>query len=54
MAEKKSWNKNLDAASGTTFKLVSVFKEESRNFIFVLLFEKASCKFRNHCRMNRK
>jgi hypothetical protein len=34
--------------------LKHVFKEEIRNFIFNLLFEKASCKFRNYFRMYRK
>ncbi len=43
--------------SGTTFSmqlLKQVFKEEIRNFMFNLLFEKASCKFGNYFRMYRK
>jgi hypothetical protein len=45
---------NSDAVSGTTFRIVSVFKESSRNIIFISLFEKASCKYRNFFRMYRK
>jgi hypothetical protein len=45
---------NSDAVSGTTLRIVSVFKESSRNIIFVSLFENASCKYRNHIRMYRK
>jgi hypothetical protein len=48
MAEKKIWGNIFNAAPE------ACFKEEIRNFIFNLLFEKASCKFRNYFRMYRK
>jgi hypothetical protein len=45
MAEKKIWGNIFNAAPE------ACFKEEIRNFIFNLPFEKASCKFRNYFRM---
>jgi hypothetical protein len=40
---KESRNRNSDAAFGTIFRIgVSVFKELSRNSIFIFLFNKAA------------
>jgi hypothetical protein len=41
MLEKESWNRNSNVAFGTIF-WGSVFKEASRKFIIILLFDKAA------------
>jgi hypothetical protein len=45
MTEMKSSYKNFDAASSTTLRISNCLQRSKQNFMFVLLFEKATCKF---------
>jgi hypothetical protein len=49
MRAKESRNR-FDATSGTIFRItvVSVFKEASRHFIFIILSSQPGQKFKNH------
>jgi hypothetical protein len=45
MAEKKSWNQNLDAAFGSKFRISRSFPRRKQKMYICFFFEKACHKF---------
>ncbi len=55
MRAKDNLNKNMMRLSEQLLQLISIFKEASKNFILIFLYNyKQAKKFKNHLRMSRK